>query len=66
MDTQICLVDGMSGASLLQTNTLCLFVSVSVYTQKMKVRRQSVQAILRIKEYSNSLAECIQGKTGPN
>ena len=43
-----------SATSLLETNTLYLFVSlISLYIQKMKVRYQSVEEILRIKEYSN-------------
>ena len=44
----------MSEADLLQIDARRLFVLLpSVYTKKIKFRHQSVQEILKIKEYSN-------------
>ena len=53
-NTQIWLASIMSEADLLQIDALRLFVLLpSVYTKKIKFRHQSVQEILKIKEYSN-------------
>ena len=53
-DIQICLAVSMPGADLLITNSLNLLVSlITVNTQYIKVRYQSFQEILKIKEYSN-------------
>ena len=60
----------MTRTALLQTNTFCLFVfMVSIYNQIIKVRKQTVQDILRINEFSikesDWLTAC-QGRPTPN
>ena len=54
-NAQICLAYSMPRAGMLQTNIFCIFffTLMSIYEQKVKVRHQSVQEMLWIKEYSN-------------
>ena len=55
-NTHISLADSMSGAGLLQTNPLWLFVSL-IYMSKVRVRDQSIPEILRIKGYSSIISQ---------
>ena len=63
-NTQICLAYSMPRAGMLQTNILYIFFFFFFIIYEQKVRHQSFQEILRIKEYSNVIdwEDASQGK----